>query len=142
MPARHLELELTESALVTNSDDTRQMLQELKALGVNIALDDFGTGYSSLTHLKRFPIDVVKIDKSFVNDILTDPDDAAIVEAVIKMGQTLGIRVVAEGVENEQQLDFLRYRGCEEMQGYFLGRPMPAGMLQEWLLAQNHRETA
>jgi diguanylate cyclase (GGDEF)-like protein/PAS domain S-box-containing protein len=133
MPARNLELELTESALITNSDDTRQMLHELKALGAHIALDDFGTGYSSLTHLKRFPIDVVKIDKSFVLDILKDPDDAAIIEAVIRMGQTLDLRIVAEGVENEEQLAFLRNRGCREMQGYYLGRPMPADELQTWL---------
>ena len=137
MQAHHLELELTESALITNSEDTLQMLQQIKALGVHIALDDFGTGYSSLTHLKRFPIDVVKIDKSFVLDILHDPDDAAIIEAVITMGQTLGLRVVAEGVENEAQLAFLRERGCKEMQGFYLGRPMPADTLQAWLREQN-----
>lgn len=137
MLPRHLELEITESALITNSDDTRQMLHELKELGVYIALDDFGTGYSSLTHLKRFPIDVVKIDKSFVLDILKDPDDAAIVEAVIRMGQTLGLRVVAEGVENDQQLAFLRNRGCREVQGYYLGKPMPADELQTWLREKN-----
>ena len=137
MPAQHLELEVTESALITNSEETRQMLQQLKALGVHIALDDFGTGYSSLTHLKRFPIDVVKIDKSFVQDILHDPDDIAIIEAVIMMGKTLGLRVVAEGVENEAQLAFLHNRGCKEMQGYFLGRPMPADKLQTWLQARH-----
>ena len=136
MPAQHLELEVTESALITNSEETRQILLQINALGVNIALDDFGTGYSSLTHLKRFPIDVVKIDKSFVQDILHDPDDVAIIEAVIRMGQTLGLRVVAEGVENEAQLAFLRSRGCMEMQGYFLGRPMPADKLQAWLQEQ------
>ncbi|MEJ2451603.1 MAG: EAL domain-containing protein [Gammaproteobacteria bacterium] len=133
MPARHLELELTESALITNSEDTREMLLQIKALGVHIALDDFGTGYSSLTHLKRFPIDVVKIDKSFVMDILTDPDDAAIIEAVIRMGQTLDLRIVAEGVENDAQLAFLRSHGCREMQGYYLGPPMPSDKLLDWL---------
>lgn len=137
MPARHLELELTESTLITNSEDIRQMLQQLKALGVHIALDDFGTGYSSLTHLKRFPIDVVKIDKSFVQDILNDPDDAAIIEAVIRMGQTLGIRIVAEGVENDAQLAFLRNHGCREMQGYYLGRPMTSDKLLTWLRKQH-----
>ncbi len=136
LPPRHLELELTESALITNSEDTRKMLLQLKALGVHIALDDFGTGYSSLTHLKRFPIDAVKIDKSFVLDILNDPDDAAIIEAVIRMGQTLGLRVVAEGVENKAQLDFLRNHGCQEMQGNFLGQPMLAETLVGWLREQ------
>jgi predicted signal transduction protein with EAL and GGDEF domain len=133
MPAKHLELELTESALITNSEDTRQMLEQIKALGISIALDDFGTGYSSLTHLKRFPIDVVKIDKSFVLDILNDPDDVAIIEAVIRMGQTLGLRIIAEGVENEAQLAFLRNHGCNEMQGYYLGQPMPGDKLLTWL---------
>jgi len=136
LSAQHLELELTESALITNSEDTRKMLQQLKALGIHIALDDFGTGYSSLTHLKRFPIDVVKIDKSFVLDILNDPDDAAIIEAVIRMGQALGLRVVAEGVENAEQLHFLRNHGCKEMQGNFLGHPMPVEELLSWLQMQ------
>lgn len=133
MLAQHLELELTESALITNSEETRHVLLKIKALGIHIALDDFGTGYSSLTHLKRFPIDVVKIDKSFVKDILSDPDDAAIIEAVIRMGQTLGLRVIAEGVEDDAQHAFLRNHGCFEMQGYLLGRPMPAEELLDWL---------
>ena len=95
-------------------------------LGVRIALDDFGTGYSSLSHLKRFPIDTLKIDQSFVRDLATDADDASIVSAVIDMGKGLQIRVVAEGVETQEQLAFLRKRGCPEGQGYYFSRPVSA----------------
>ncbi len=130
-----LELELTESMLLTNIDNTVRLMQELDTVGVRFAVDDFGTGYSSLSYLKRFPIDVLKIDQSFVRDITTDPDDAAIVRAIITMAHALGVRVVAEGVETHQQMDFLRANNCDSMQGYYLSRPLPAEALST-LLAQ------
>jgi EAL domain-containing protein (putative c-di-GMP-specific phosphodiesterase class I) len=122
----YLELELTESAVMQNVEEAIETLQELKAIGLRLAMDDFGTGYSSLSYLKRFPIDSLKIDQSFVRNITTDPDDAAIAVTVIAMAHTLKLRVVAEGVETKQQLDFLRAHGCHEAQGYYLSRPLPA----------------
>ncbi len=129
LDARCLELELTESLLIQNPEEAAAILRELKALGVLISVDDFGTGYSSLSYLKRFPIDTLKIDQSFVRDITTDPDDAAIVSAIITMAHALDIRAIAEGVETAAQLDFLRARGCDAIQGYFLCRPQPAADL-------------
>jgi EAL domain-containing protein (putative c-di-GMP-specific phosphodiesterase class I) len=98
----------------------------LKSLGVRIAIDDFGTGYSSLSYLKRFPIDCLKIDRTFINDVITDLEDASIAQAVITLAHALGLNVVAEGVENEAQAEFLAAHGCDEMQGYHFARPMPA----------------
>jgi len=121
---RHLELELTETCLLQDSSATISVLQALKHLGVGLALDDFGTGYSSLSFLKRFPIDTVKIDQSFVRDLATDANDAGIVSAVIAMGKSLNMRVIAEGIETRDQLDFLRNRGCPEGQGYYFSRPV------------------
>jgi len=134
----HLVLELTESMLLTNIENTTQMMQELDAMGVRFAVDDFGTGYSSLSYLKRFPIDVLKIDQSFVRDITTDPDDAAIVRAIITMAHSLGMRVVAEGVETREQLSFLRANSCDAMQGYYFSKPLPADRITE-LIAGNTR---
>ncbi|CAH2031875.1 putative bifunctional diguanylate cyclase/phosphodiesterase [Trichlorobacter ammonificans] len=119
-----LELELTESLLVSNEQQVARKLQGLKAMGIHLAIDDFGTGYSSLSYLKHFPLDRLKIDKSFVNDILSDPDDAAITEAIIGMAHALKLKVIAEGVETREQLLFLEDRGCDEMQGYYLSRPL------------------
>jgi EAL domain-containing protein (putative c-di-GMP-specific phosphodiesterase class I) len=102
------------------------MLRGLKAMGVKLALDDFGTGYSSLSHLKRFPIDTLKIDQSFVHDITSDTDSATIVSAVIGMGKNLKQRVIAEGVETDRQLEFLRARQCDEGQGFLFSRPLSA----------------
>jgi diguanylate cyclase (GGDEF)-like protein len=130
---RQLELELTEGALMQNTAGTLAILGELHGLGVRLAVDDFGTGYSSLSYLKRFPIDTVKIDRSFVADIARDADDAAIVSAIVAMAHGLGIRTVAEGVETCDQVEFLRKRGCDEIQGYLLGRPMPPGELVRFL---------
>jgi diguanylate cyclase (GGDEF)-like protein/PAS domain S-box-containing protein len=121
-----VELEVTERVIVEGTGEARKTLDQVAALGVGIAIDDFGTGYSGLAYLKRFPIDTVKVDQSFVRDITVDPDDAAIVTAIIAMANSLGIDVVAEGVETEEQLEALRALGCHRAQGYFLARPMSA----------------
>ena len=113
-----LEFELTESMVMHDVENAIVMLRELKQLGVALALDDFGTGYSSLAYLKRFPIDALKIDRSFVRDIDTESDDAAIAHAVIAMAHSLGLRVIAEGVENAAQLNLLREYGCDDFQGF------------------------
>jgi EAL domain-containing protein (putative c-di-GMP-specific phosphodiesterase class I) len=121
--APHLfELELTETFLMQDSSSTAVVLNALKALGVRLALDDFGTGYSSLSHLKGFPIDTLKIDRAFVSELNSNPDDASIVRAVITLGRSLKIRVVAEGVESAAQLASLQEFQCPEGQGYFFGR--------------------
>jgi EAL domain-containing protein (putative c-di-GMP-specific phosphodiesterase class I) len=125
LPPECLDLELTESLMLDNVEEYILRLQALKQLGVQLSVDDFGTGYSSLSYLKRFPIDRLKIDKSFVRDIVSDSGDAAIAQAVIRLGQILGMSVTAEGVENEEQLAFLRRHGCDEAQGYFFSPPLP-----------------
>lgn len=131
-----LELELTESLLMDGVDDNVSMLQELKSIGLELSIDDFGTGYSSLSYLKRFPISTLKIDQSFIRDINNDANDAAIVGAVIAMAHSLGLKVVAEGVEYAEQLSFLKERGCDVAQGYFYSRPMASDELVEWLIAR------
>jgi predicted signal transduction protein with EAL and GGDEF domain len=121
-----LHLEITEGDVMSNVEYIIDVLHQLRAMGVGISVDDFGTGYSSLSYLKRFPIDSVKIDRSFVRDLGTDPSDAAIVTTVIAMARNLNLRVIAEGVETEEQLEFLRRRGCDEYQGYIVSRPVDA----------------
>jgi diguanylate cyclase (GGDEF)-like protein/PAS domain S-box-containing protein len=123
---RYLELELTETVLIEDSRTVADVLKELRDIGVLLALDDFGTGYSSLSHLRRFPIDALKIDQSFVRDLTLDEDDAGIVTAVIGMGKSLHMRVVAEGVETREQLEILQEQGCPQGQGYYFCRPVPA----------------
>lgn len=128
-----LKLELTESMLLENIEDTINKMHQIKALGVSFSMDDFGTGYSSLQYLKRLPLDQIKIDQSFVRDITSDPNDAAIVQTIIAMAETLGLNVVAEGVETEVQREFLELRGCTHFQGYLFGKPVPLAQFEELL---------
>lgn len=133
LPASALCLELTETGLITATEDTANRLNELKSLGVQLAIDDFGTGYSSLTYLKRFPIDIIKTDRSFVSDMCTNDDDAAIVAAVVGLGRALGLRSVAEGVETPQQLALLKKLGCDLGQGYHFSRPVAIDVIEAML---------
>jgi EAL domain-containing protein (putative c-di-GMP-specific phosphodiesterase class I) len=126
LEARHLELEISETSAMQGPEANVPTLRALKALGVRIAIDDFGTGCSSLGYLKRFPIDALKIDRSFTAEITRDPDDAAIASVVIALAHTLRLRVVAEGVETDDQLAFLTARRCDQAQGYLFGPPRPA----------------
>ncbi len=128
-----IEVELTESTLMEAGEQTLAQLRALKALGVLLSIDDFGTGYSSLNYLNRFPIDKLKIDRSFVHQMLDDPTDMAIARAIIGLGHALGLRVVAEGVENEKEAATLRAARCDELQGYLIARPMPAHALASWI---------
>ena len=134
---RHLELEITESILVDGLESVKTTLQAFKRTGIVISLDDFGTGYSSLSYLKQFPIDKLKIDQSFVRDVLTNASDASLVRAIIAMAQALGLRSIAEGVETQAQLEFLRAEGCDEIQGYHLAKPLPAQQLPNLILQYN-----
>ena len=129
----HLKLELTESTVLENVEDTISKMRELKLLGISFSMDDFGTGYSSLQYLKRLPLDQIKIDQSFVRDITTDPNDAAIVQTIIAMTEAMGLNVIAEGVETKEQQEFLDLRGCHAFQGYFFGKPMPIDQFEKLL---------
>jgi len=129
----HLKLELTESIVLKNAEASINKMREIKLLGVTFSMDDFGTGYSSLQYLKRLPLDQIKIDQSFVRDITTDPNDAAIVRTVIAMSESLGLNVIAEGVETQEQLEFLDMRGCHAFQGYLFSKPVPLQQFEEWL---------
>jgi EAL domain-containing protein (putative c-di-GMP-specific phosphodiesterase class I) len=129
--ASTLQIELTESAVMNDSDASLRALERLKDLGVSLAIDDFGTGYSSLSYLSRFPLDTLKIDRSFVKDFPGKNHDAAIVSAIIAMAESLGLRVIAEGVETEDQLDGLRAHHCHAVQGFLFARPMPAEVCAE-----------
>jgi diguanylate cyclase (GGDEF)-like protein/PAS domain S-box-containing protein len=128
-----IELELTESLLMVNTEEAVRTLEYLKSLGLRLSIDDFGTGYSSLAYLKRFPIDALKIDRSFIDEITTDVGDATITRAVIGMAHNLGLKVVAEGVETEEQLAFLSANGCDEAQGYYFARPQTGAEMAVWL---------
>jgi diguanylate cyclase (GGDEF)-like protein len=131
--ARQVELEVTESVMMRDPEEAVKLLRSLKAIGVRLTIDDFGTGYSSLAYLKRLPIDCVKIDASFVRGVPVDASDVAITETVIAMSRGLGLKVVAEGVENRDQMRFLEQRGCDEMQGFYFAKPLPAEQLAAYL---------
>jgi diguanylate cyclase (GGDEF)-like protein len=135
-PAQYLELELTESGLMEQQDDTIALLNALRSQGIHLAIDDFGTGYSSLAYLKRFPVDVLKIDKSFIDDIPHDQNDTEIAATIIAMGHILGFKVLAEGVETAEQLAFLQAKGCDIYQGYFKSKPLPAENFAQLLFEQ------
>ncbi|MBB3908374.1 EAL domain-containing protein [Anoxybacillus rupiensis] len=130
---RFLELELTESTIMPRAEKSIEQLVKLKQLGLKIAVDDFGTGFSSLSYLRRFPIDILKIDQSFIKSLSSSYDDASIVTAIIKMGQNLRLSIIAEGVETEKQFKFLRQQGCDYAQGYYISKPLPFAELQEFL---------
>lgn len=127
--ARYLEIELTESVLIQNADSAYSVLQALSDLGIKLALDDFGTGYSSLSYLRRFPFNNLKIDQSFIRQLTNDPDDGTLVSAVINMGRSLKMCVIAEGIETSEQHDYLLSQRCEQGQGFYLARPMLADEL-------------
>ncbi|MBI5925310.1 MAG: EAL domain-containing protein [Aquabacterium sp.] len=134
LPAHQLELELTESVLISDVESVERRLKALKALGVKLAIDDFGTGYSSLSYLKRFSVDKLKIDQSFVRDLERHPDEVAIVRAIIQMAAGLGLSSIAEGVETLGMMQNLRSLGCDEGQGYWFAKPMPAAAFEDWLI--------
>ena len=134
---QYLELELTESLLLTNADVTLSVIQELKAIGVTLAIDDFGTGYSSFSYLRQFQVIKLKIDRSFIRDVTLNPDDAAITAAIISMAKSLNLRVIAEGVEDEAQMTFLRVNRCDEIQGYYFSKPLPVDKVAEKLRADS-----
>src|SRR5690554_3918377 len=125
LAARMLELELTESLIMEDLDKNIEILRDLRTRGLGLSLDDFGTGYSSLSYLKRFPIDTLKIDKSFIAEVTTDPGSRVIVNTIIAMAHALELKVIAEGVETEDQLVLLYERGCDQAQGYLFARPLP-----------------
>ncbi|WP_426421294.1 putative bifunctional diguanylate cyclase/phosphodiesterase [Bradyrhizobium genosp. A] len=133
LPADQLELEITETVLMTNNDATIAALHQLRTLGVRISMDDFGTGYSSLSYLRSFPFDKIKIDQSFVRDLIDRPDSIAIIRAVAGLGQSFGMTTTAEGVETQEQLDRMREEGCSEVQGYFYSKPVPASEIARLL---------
>lgn len=128
-----LELEITESAVMADPASALEVLSRLRSFGIPLYIDDFGTGYSSLSYLKKLPVTAVKIDKSFVADMLDDADSASIVRSTITLAHDMGLTVVAEGVENEATWAKLKTLGCDAAQGYYMGRPMPAEQINEWL---------
>jgi EAL domain-containing protein (putative c-di-GMP-specific phosphodiesterase class I) len=137
-----LEFEFTESVIMEKAERTIDTLMSLRKMGINLSIDDFGTGYCSLSYLKHFPINKIKIDRSFITDVKEGTDDAAIVEAIISLAHSLNLKVMAEGVENAEQMDFLTARNCSEAQGFFLGHPMEASAIFEqphpWDRMKNH----
>jgi EAL domain-containing protein (putative c-di-GMP-specific phosphodiesterase class I) len=134
LPAKRLNLEVTESLLLTDAETTLRMLHELRASGIGISLDDFGTGFSSLSYLRSFPFDKIKIDKSFIHDIVNSDGSRAIVKAVIDLGRSLGISTTAEGVETEAQLELVLRQGCNEIQGFLFSTPLPAAAVSRMLV--------
>ena len=142
LPPDRLEIEITESVLLNDTDTVAATLKAVNAMGVGIALDDFGTGYSSLTYLRRLPVQKVKIDRTFISNVDKDPDDAVIARAIVSLGHSLGLKVVAEGVEHRDQLKFLREEGCDHAQGYFLARPLSTKDCKSYLEQANDKARA
>jgi EAL domain-containing protein (putative c-di-GMP-specific phosphodiesterase class I) len=136
---RFLEVELTESAVMSDPEKSVAILEHLSAMGVLVSVDDFGTGYSSMSYLRRFPIDKLKIDRVFIDEIVSRPEDASIVRAIVSLAHSLRLKVVAEGVETPAQLDFLKTAGCDEYQGYHFSRPLPAADFER-LIRESHSE--
>jgi len=137
LPPSSLDIEITESTAMDNAEMSLAIMTRLKQMGIRLSIDDFGTGYSSLSYLKKFPIDTVKIDQNFVRDLTASPNDGAIISAVISMARALNLRVVAEGVETEEQLEFLRRQHCETIQGFLYSHPLPAEEFEGVLVARN-----
>ncbi|SCN46462.1 diguanylate cyclase/phosphodiesterase (GGDEF & EAL domains) with PAS/PAC sensor(s) [methanotrophic endosymbiont of Bathymodiolus azoricus (Menez Gwen)] len=129
----NLQLEITENLMLEDSSVVMEMLSELRAIGVQLSVDDFGTGYSSLSYLRRFPVDILKIDRSFIQDLNLDSGDDALVKAIIAMGQSLGLKVIAEGVETKEQLQFLQAHECDMIQGYYFSKPVNAEEIERLL---------
>jgi len=142
LPGDMLELELTESMVMRHPEQAAAWLASLKRTGVRLSIDDFGTGYSSLAYLNHFPIDLIKIDRSFIRDVPDSESDAQIASAVIALGHSLGLEVVAEGAETQAHIDFLRNEGCDEVQGYFYSQPLPAGDMTSFLSRRPERGLA
>ena len=138
VPAELLKLEITEDTLVGGDGLTTQHLTELRSLGTTLAIDDFGTGYSSLSYLKMFPVDTLKIDRSFVKDLPEDGNSSAIVAGIIALGHSLKLKIVAEGVETDEQREFLKQEGCDVIQGYLISKPLPTDVLEEWIISEQH----
>ncbi|HEX4649622.1 MAG TPA: EAL domain-containing protein [Steroidobacteraceae bacterium] len=140
--ARCLEIEVTESSVMINPEESAGVLRQLREMGITVAIDDFGTGYSSLSYLRRFPIDKLKIDRSFVGELTTSRTDESIVRAIIALAQSVGLQVVAEGVETEEQLQSVRALGCDQWQGYYCCPPQPAAVFAELLAEESGTRTA
>jgi diguanylate cyclase (GGDEF)-like protein len=139
---RYLELEITESAVMTNPEESAGILEQLSRMGVLVSVDDFGTGYSSMSYLRRFPIDKLKIDRGFVKDLMTRAEDASIVQAIISLAHSLRLKVVAEGVETLEQLDSLRSMGCDQYQGFHFSAPLPAAAFSELMRGRQQADDA
>ena len=140
LEAHYLEVELTESAVMTDPEESIAILEKLSKMGVLVSVDDFGTGYSSMSYLRRFPIDKLKIDRSFISEVISRPEDASIVSAIVSLAHSLRLKVVAEGVESSEQLEFLKTLGCDQYQGYHCSPALPAAKFEELVRSRRQAE--